>query len=49
MYHVNLLLILTEVLCKNICELPDGHKTFPEINISVLSGRHCGPHPSSIK
>ena len=22
---------------------------FPEMNISALSGRHCGPHPSSIK
>ena len=28
---------------------PDGHKVFREINISALSGRHCGPHPSSIK
>ena len=47
MYHVNLPLILTEVKEKN--ELPDGNKIFPEINISALSGRHCGPHPSSIK
>ena len=28
---------------------PDGHKVFRKINISALSGRHCGPHPSSIK
>ena len=27
----------------------DGHKIFRKINISALSGRHCGPHPSSIK
>ena len=31
----------------NICELPDGHKIYPKINISALSGRHCGPHSSS--
>ena len=33
----------------NICELPDGHKIFWKIDISALSGRHCGPHSSSIK
>ena len=32
MYHVNLPLILTEVQKK--CELPDGHKIFPEMNIT---------------
>ena len=33
----------------NICELPEGHKIFRKIDISALSGRHCGPHSSSIK
>ena len=27
----------------------DGHKIFRKMNISALSSRHCGPHPSSIK
>ena len=33
----------------NICELPEGHKIFRKMNIPELSGRHCGPHSSSIK
>ena len=28
---------------------PDGHKIFRKKYISALSGRHCGPHPFSIK
>ena len=28
---------------------PDGHKIFRKINIYARSGRHCEPHPSSIK
>ena len=38
------------ILEKNLRKKPpDGHKIFRKINISVLSGRHCGPHPSSTK
>ena len=54
MYHyVNLPLILTEVrkyfeilIFMNFLTVV---KYFGKKNISALSGRHCGPHPSSIK